>query len=321
MRKDKRIGYKILLTVLLSASVFLVGSAIFFSQIKTDKSENLNLHIKSKEPAEKIYGLTIDDSWYEDISLEYVVSSLKFFKITPTVRIVMSKDTHPKEYVEMFKKIHNVAHIMAEPVDSYEMNLYKDVESYRQRFLESEKYLGEYIDIWEIGNEINGIEWIKQNNSLIVDKISAVYDIFKDSSRKTAITFYYENPEYKRNMFKWIETNIPTKIRENIDYGFISYYEDENEGYKPDWENVFRKFQSLFPNSKIGIGECGSVLKTSDIEDKLKTLNKYYSMPSYTANYVGGYFWWYYVQDCLLEEDFKKNKVYQELYKHFITKS
>ncbi|MFC2477046.1 MAG: hypothetical protein ACFNTU_06105, partial [Catonella sp.] len=157
----------------------------------------------------KIYGLTIDDGWYDDVSLKEVVSSLKKLKIRPTARIVMSKDTEPKEYVKMFREIHKVADVMAEPVDSYEMNLYKDVESYRKRFKDSYKYLGKYVDIWEIGNEVNGEEWIKQDNSLVADKIIAAYNEIKTKGGKTAVTFYYENPDYQRDMFEWIKTYIP----------------------------------------------------------------------------------------------------------------
>ena len=96
---------------------------------------------------EQIYGLTIDDSWYESVPLEDIILSLKKLRVKPTVRVVMSADTKPEEYVELFEKLHKVAYIMAEPVDSYEMNLYKDVESYKKRFEESKKYLGDYYEI------------------------------------------------------------------------------------------------------------------------------------------------------------------------------
>ena len=137
-------------------------------------SFNVVVYARSND---KIYGLTIDDSWYERVSLKEVVSSLKKLKTRPTARIVMSKDTEPKEYVKIFREIHKVADVMAEPVDSYEMNLYEDVDSYKKRFKDSYKYLGKYVDIWEIGNEVNGEEWIKQDNFLVVDKIMVVNDI------------------------------------------------------------------------------------------------------------------------------------------------
>jgi len=263
---------------------------------------------------DKIYGLTIDDSWYERVSLKKVVSSLKKLKTRPTARIVMSKDTEPKEYIKIFREIHKVADVMAEPVDSYEMNLYKDADSYKKRFKNSYKYLAKYVDIWEIGNELNGEEWIKQDNSLVADKILAAYDVIKAKGGKAAVTFYYENPDYQRDMIKWIKTYVPKKLRKSLDYAFISYYEDDNEGYEPDWKSVFNKFEKLFPKSKIGIGECGNIAKTATDKSKIKMFNQYYSMPKYTKNYIGGYFWWNYVLDCI---PMKNNKVYKAVYDAF----
>ena len=127
--------------------------------------------------SEQIYGLTIDDSWYESVRIEEVVLSLEKLRVKPTVRVVMSADTKPREYADLFEKLHKVAYIMAEPVDSYEMNLYKDVESYRKRFEESKKYLGDYVDIWEIGNEVNGLDWIREDSEFIVEKIKAAYEV------------------------------------------------------------------------------------------------------------------------------------------------
>ena len=263
---------------------------------------------------EKIWGVTIDDSWYEEMSAEEVVSSLRSFRVRPTVRIVMSKDREPREYISLFQKIHQAADIMAEPVDSFEMALYEDVQSYRERFADSYRYLGDYVDIWEIGNEVNGKEWIGQSDELIIAKITAAYDVFKDTDEKTALTFYYEKPGSRQDMLSWISEYVPLQLRENIDYSFISYYEDENEGYEPDWKTVFKSFQALFPKSGVGIGECGNITEDADEESKIRMIDKYYQMPALTENYVGGYFWWNYVADCVPNSE---NKVCQAIYRHF----
>ena len=39
----------------------------------------------------------------------------------------------------------------------------------------------------------------------------AAYDVIKAKGGKVAVTFYYENPEYQRDMIKWIKTYIPKK--------------------------------------------------------------------------------------------------------------
>jgi hypothetical protein len=50
----------------------------------------------------------------------------------------------------------------------------------------------------------------------------------------------------------------------------------------------------MFPNSKIGFGECGTTTA-----NKAAYISRYYKMNITTPNYVGGYFWWYFKQDCV----------------------
>ena len=50
---------------------------------------------KDVEKHSMIYGLTIDDAWYDDIALKDVVRGLKNLKARPTVRIVISKKIRP----------------------------------------------------------------------------------------------------------------------------------------------------------------------------------------------------------------------------------
>lgn len=247
----------------------------------------------------QIYGVTIDDSWEEDISTKEVVKALKKLPVRPTVRIVMSRERSPKDYVTLFKRIAPVADVMAEPVDSYEMKAYPNVASYRKRFEQALKYLGPYTDIWEVGNEVNGTDWIKQKPKLIISKVEAAYDTVKAAGKKAAVTFYYENPDYDHDMIDWIDRHVPKKLKQGLDYSFISYYEDDNEGYQPNWKKVFQSFQKRFPTSKVGMGECGNTADSATQASKIAMMKHYYRQPIRTKRYVGGYFWWNWVQDCV----------------------
>ena len=102
-------------------------------------------------------------------------------------------------------------------------------------------------------------------------------------------------------------------MKNGLDYVFISYYEDDNDGFQPKWEDIFKNLEETFPNSKLGIGECGNTSKNATNQSKIRMINHYYTMPKYTANYVGGYFWWYWVQDCI---PYKNNEVWSEIYKN-----
>lgn len=259
----------------------------------------------------KIYGVTIDDSWYDNIKLSSIIKAIKDMPVKPTVRIVMSKDTHPLRYLDMFKKIHEVAYIMATPVDSYEMKYYKTVQSYKKRFIDSYEILSSYVEIWEIANEINGEGWLGDDIDLIVNKMKSAYDYIHGKGALTALTPYYASlKNQKMQMNKWLKKYVPKNMKENLDYVLISYYEDDNDGFLPNWSNVFAQLQNIFPNSKLGIGECGNTALNADYKSKTKMVKYYYNMPKFTKNFVGGYFWWNFVQDCIPHEN---NLVYKEI--------
>jgi hypothetical protein len=96
-------------------------------------------------------------------------------------------------------------------------------------------------------------------------------------------------------MFRWANENISPKTKLNLDYVLVSYYEDDCNNYQPDWQRVFDSLHVLFPNSKLGIGECGTTIASR----KAEYITRYYTMNVTTQNYIGGYFWWYYRQDCV----------------------
>jgi len=81
----------------------------------------------------------------------------------------------------------------------------------------------------------------------------------------------------------------------NVDYILVSYYEDDCNNYQPNWQRVFDSLHSLFPGAKLGMGECG----TSIASKKAAYINRYYTMHITTPGYIGGYFWWYYKEDCV----------------------
>ena len=264
---------------------------------------------RSTPEAEQIFGLTIDDVWYDDIALEYVLDGLKNLDVRPTVRIVMSSEIEPVDYINLFKSVAQYADIMASPVDSYVMNSYKDTESYLKRFTDSYESLAPYVSIWEVGNEINGTEWIKQSPELIVDKVSSVARFLKSKGEKTALTLYCTDSPHQ-DMITWAEKYIPEELVNIVDFCLVSYYEDDNNGYLPDWERVFKELGDIFPVSFLGIGECGNTAPDATQESKIEMAKRYYQMPKPHERFVGGYFWWNWVTDCI---PYKDNAVYDAI--------
>lgn len=238
-----------------------------------------------------IYGITIDGI----NPINDITASLSSLPVRMTTRIVFDKGQSASDYIYPVSKIHEVSNVMGEIVDSYYMKDYT-VQQYSDRISEYLPVLVNGVDIWEIGNEVNG-EWLGPKREVIT-KIQSAYKIIKIANRKTAVTLYYnkdcfDNPE--NEMFRWVNENMSDSMKSGLDYVFVSYYEDDCNGNLPNWQNVFDSLHAIFPNSKLGIGECG----TEKPEKKNEYMNRYYNMKITTPNYVGGYFWWYYRQDCV----------------------
>ncbi len=268
-----------------------------------------NLIKKDAREQTQIYGLTIDDAWYDHIELKDILEGLANLEVRPMVRIVMSIEIEPEEYLNLFRSVNQYADIMACPVDSSEMNRFKDTESYLKRFKDSYEKLSAYVSIWEAGNEINGTEWIKQDEKLIVDKITSVVDFIKSKGRKIALTLYCTDSP-RQDMIEWVKKYIPTKLAKSVDYCFVSYYEDDNGGYLPDWKSVFEELGEVFPTALLGIGECGNTAENATQESKINMAKRYYQMPKLHERFVGGYFWWNWVEDCI---PYKDNAVYEAI--------
>lgn len=312
-------------TVLLFALLaLLIVALILRFAFAPDKKNETNQHVFKQN--QWIHGITVDDSWYDSIDIEQVVEAIRAMPVKPTVRVVMSDDRTPAEYRELFSKLREVAFIMALPVDSFYMNAYKDPASYLGRFQAAYRVLSDYVDLWEIGNEINGVEWIQQSPKRIVDKVIAANDWIRAQGGLTAVTLYYTrstldqtntnaiiaDPKatHSMEMFPWIARHIPETLSENVDYVFVSYYEDDNGGYQPDWGEVFTELERVFPGVALGIGECGNTAAAATPAGKVKMAHAYYSMQRPSEHFVGGFFWWNWVQDCVPHQN---NPIYEEI--------
>ena len=243
----------------------------------------------------RIFGVTIDDPY---TNIPEIKTALSSHCVKPTVRIVFDEFVDAADYVDPVTQIKTSAFIMGELLDSYYVDQYS-VEQYINRATEYFNSLGNLVDIWEIGNEVNG-DWLGNRDSVIA-KIQGAYDIIEPTGKKTAITLYFNRDCYanvQNEMFTWINDNLPYSMKQGLDYVLVSYYEDDCNNVvlsRSEWQQVFDSLRVVFPNSKLGIGECG----TTNASKKAECMNRYYGMEITTPGYIGGNFWWYYKQDCV----------------------
>jgi len=273
-----------------------------------------------------LHGITIDGVK----NLPEIVASIGHLSQKATTRIVYDPGKKASDYRDATVAVGKVSYVMGEIVDSFWMKCYT-VPEYLDRTKDYVDSLSDVVDIWEIGNEING-DWTfgstrkcKPKASVpstaaadVAAKMVAAYDYVKSKGKVTELTLYYNKgcgePE-ANEMFTWAEANIPDRMRQGLDYVLVSYYEDDCHGLQPDWPAVFQRLAMMFPKSKIGMGECGAQKRRASWQVKKQYIDRYYRMHIDLPNFVGGCFWWYFRQDMVPYQDANRrvNPLWQAL--------
>src|SRR5262245_50953600 len=185
------------------------------------------------KPAQQLYGVTLDD--VSNISGE--LDSLTNLPHLPATRIYFDPAVNVGSYIQPLQTFYPMSYIMGEMADSSDMPNFT-VTSITAQANNLVSKLGPCVDIWEVGNEVNG-NWLLNNATsaaLTMAKIEAMYNAVAFStnpnlrSKLTALTFFYEGEPSDRNnciatdnggndMFTWIQTNFlsnPTSETEAI---------------------------------------------------------------------------------------------------------
>jgi hypothetical protein len=287
-----------------------------------------------------------------------------------TTRIVLDYEQPlTVEYVNKVAAIHAVSDVMLLVADSHDLYKFKSADEYRRRLADCVEKLGKYVDIWEVGNEVNG-EWAayprnpdetdkqfddrlykkelpkKRNEELepvrlkVKDSITTGFDVLKGKTIALTLYFNADSPDgqpdgcnypgqycwpdicrdkvnygHEYEMFAWLNKYfVPTGLKPN--YLLVSYYGDDHNdcgNIKMDaakWEGIFNKLHGLYRDAKLGIGEIGAQCnKCKDSRNCCKKDKSYYVSAYYgtidrhlkgtVENYVGGYFYWYFLQDMV----------------------
>jgi hypothetical protein len=257
----------------------------------------------------RLWGVTLDD--VSDPAP--IVASLEALPTKPIARVVFDRGEGPAYYAGAIAALHPHSYLMVELVDSSDAKAYT-VAGYRQRAVNFVSKFGNQINLWEVGNEVNG-EWLG-TTAATVAKITAAYQVITAAGGRTALTLYY-NPDCWSNasheMFTWAKANVPAAMKAGLNYVLISYYPEDCNNYWPSqttWQSVFNRLHQMFPHAKLGFGESGNSNDRDSVAQKVALLHRYYRLQIQGDNYVGGYFWWYYVEDAV---PYHGNLVWQAL--------
>jgi hypothetical protein len=223
-----------------------------------------------------------------------------------TTRIVFDEGVAASYYAKAVPAIDGVSDVLGELLDSWYVPQIS-VSGYLARTSEYLAAFKDQVDIWEIGNEING-EWVDDSPGGVADvvaKMAGAFDLVKAAGGKTALTLYGCDDTGNSNydMLTWAAANVPTRMKAGLDYVLVSFYEGDCGVSAPNWQATFSALHVIFPSAKLGFGEVGAVdangNRITNAAIAAPYLERYYTMPITVPGYIGGHFWWYYVQDML----------------------
>lgn len=236
-----------------------------------------------------------------------------------TVRLVMDLELDLREYQDEVADLSSVSSVMVQLADSEQLGQLT-TEQYAQRATEAVKLFGDNVDIWEIGNELNG-EWVGKSPEEINEKVVAAHQVITAAGGQTALTLnYWSSPDCYAQ--PWEATldyaqGMPKELKD-VDYILLSVYETacSPPQYPTAAElgNTLAALGKLFPDAALGIGEIGAqgvedgLAADPSLEQKQAIANRYYGM--YTKlrqqlgnRFIGGYFWWYFKRDVVDERE------------------
>jgi hypothetical protein len=159
------------------------------------------------------------------------------------------------------------------------------------------------VNIWEIGNEVNG-DWTCPSMEM-GEKLYGTYCQAQSMHLQTALTLFY-SPYFigtDREMVTWSLTYLSATVRNGVDYVLVSYYPTTIAG-GPHWPAIFKRLGAVFPNAKLGFGELGLANPDGTLSNnqagKSALIRKMYDAGSfYPGRYIGGYFWWTFAEDAV----------------------
>jgi hypothetical protein len=233
-------------------------------------------------------------------------AALSHLSRRPTARIVFDYPGSAQSYASAVQTLHPIADLMGQILDSsYLENV--TCPTGIDMAARADDYLGNTtlaadIDLWEIGNEVNG-EWLcKGDTNTTYQVIRTAYDKVKAKGKKAALTlFWYDSscaPSSGYEMFTWVQNHVEPDMRQGLDYVLISVYETACPP-PTSWTPIFDQLGTHVPNASLGFGEVGTENQNAAQSTKLTILGKYYGLAPMHPRFIGGDFWWYFSEDMV----------------------
>jgi hypothetical protein len=252
-----------------------------------------------------LYGVTIDSI----SGLSSLVAGLAALPERATARVYFDVHEPASYYADAVKTIHGADDVMGELLDSSDETAISTA-ALRTRTSAYLAALGSSVDIWEIGNEVNG-NWTGPYTT-VAAKLAAAYAVVHAAGRPTALTLY-ENSFGPDNCgdgaaeltpLQFARRYVSATVRAGLTYVFLSYYPTQCGGVEPTGAQLNAELvglHKLFPAAELGFGELGlpHAVTATTLATAEQVMSWGYGLDPGLPYYVGGYFWWYAAEDAL----------------------
>jgi hypothetical protein len=248
-----------------------------------------------------LYGVTVNDV----TNTASIVAGLRHMPEVPTTRIYFDVTEPASYYAAAVNALRPASYLMGELLDSSD-ETHIAASAYNARVKSYLAALGNRIDLWEIGNEVNA-NWVGRY-STVQAKLAGAYNDVTAAGKRTALTLYYNigcgDGPAELSPVAFSRAFVPPAVRYGLDYVLLSYYEDDCNGIRPalaTWRAYFEQLHVLYPNALLGFGEIGmnNPATATTLSAAESLIRHYYGLALKLPYYVGGYFWWYFKQDGL----------------------
>jgi hypothetical protein len=258
----------------------------------------------SPSPA-PLFGVTVDGI----AQLGSITRSLAALPRRATTRVVFDVHQPAPYYAHAVEAIHAVSGVMGELLDSSDEQSISSAEL-QTRAQSYVSALAGNVDIWEVGNEVNG-GWTG-SYAVVEEKLMAAFDAVRAAGGRTALTLFANNfgpdncgdgtAELTPTQFS--QNYVPTRVAAGLDYVLLSYYPTQCRGAEPSAAEVASSLEAvhaIYPNAALGFGEVGLPrrVRRSSLAKAEQIMRWAYSLNPGLPYYIGGYLWWYGAEDAL----------------------
>ncbi len=271
------------------------------SRASTSRTAGPDPAVSMRALPRPLFGVTVDNV----ANLSDIVASSRALSHMPVTRVYFNVREPATYYASALRTLDPVSYVMGELLDSSDSR-HIGTAAYSKRVKSYLSVLGNSVDVWEIGNEING-NWTGRYKA-VENKLTAAYEDVASSGKRTAVTLYYNigcgDGPAELDPITFSEKYVPAPVRSGLDYVLLSYYEGDCKGIRPTaatWTAYFAQLHDLYPHALLGFGEIGmdKPATSSTLGTAQSLMRYYYGLDIGLPYYVGGYFWWYYDEDCL----------------------